>query len=140
VKVWTGYESEHSYRLIMVGHFTDATKAAATKEKFDRLAEHVTAQLDEGTMDVGWGAEERMNESLLQALTDLGLYDLSVTDASNFAYDFDTTQDGSRLTLSTDEGAVQGFLKVMLDAGARIEVFSRHNWTEAGDPVERAAD
>jgi hypothetical protein len=134
LKIWTGYGSEHSYRLVMIGHFADETAAAVTKEKFDKLTEHVAAQLNAGTMDIGWDSDERMSDALRDALAELGLYNLGVSEVSNFAYEFDTELRGDSITLTTDEGEVQGFLKVMLDGGARIEVFSGHNWTEAGEP------
>jgi hypothetical protein len=134
LKIWTGYGSEHSYRLVMIGHFADETAAAVTKEKFDKLTEHVAAQLEAGTMDVGWDSHERMNDALRDALAELELYNLGASEVNNFAYDFGTELHGDSLKLTTDEGEVQGFLKVMLDGGARIEVFSGHNWTETGEP------
>ena len=118
----------------MIGHFADETAAAVTKEKFDRLTEHVAARLDAGTMDVGWDSDGRMDLGLRDALAELGLYNLGVLEVSNFAYEFDTEIRGDSIILRTDEGEVQGFLKVMLDAGARIEVFSGHDWTEGGEP------
>ena len=139
MKIWRGYGSEHSYRLVMIGHFADETAAAVTKDKFDKLTQHIAAQVDAGTFDVGWDTDERMNDSLREALRELGLYSLGLADVGNFAYDFDTELRGDAITLTTDEGEVQGFLKVMIDGGARIEVFSGHHWTDAGEPRKAEA-
>jgi hypothetical protein len=138
MKVWAGYGSEHSYRLVMIGHFADAAKARATMETFERLRDHVGAQLDAGTMDVGWNADGRMNDALRAALEELRLYDVTASEAENFAYDFDIRVTGDRITLTTDEGEVQGFLKVLLHGGARIEVYSATDWTDDREP--RLAD
>jgi hypothetical protein len=122
----------------MIGHFADAAKATATMEAFERLREHVGGQLDAGTMDVGWNAEGRMNDALRRALHELRLYDVAAFEAENFAYDFDVRVTGDRITVTTDEGEVQGFLKVLLNGGARIEVYSAKDWTDDGQP--RTAD
>jgi hypothetical protein len=134
VKIWTGYGSEHSYSLVMIGRFVDHAAALATKEKFDELTEVVAVELEAGRLDVGWEADERMSGELRDALNELRIYDLGVSDISNFAYDFSTHLKDDTVMLRTDEGEVQGFLKLMIDGGARIEVFSAHHWPEEGEP------
>lgn len=134
MKIWFGYGSEHSYNLIMIGHFVDHTKAKAAEDKFKRLADGVAAEMEAGTMDVGWDADERFSDSIRTLLNELKLYDLGPTDVANFAYEHSIEVDGATLRLATDEGEVQGFLKLLINAGARIEVYSRHHWSDAGEP------
>ncbi len=33
MKIWTGYDSEHSYSLVMIGRFADETVAKQTAKK-----------------------------------------------------------------------------------------------------------
>jgi hypothetical protein len=137
VKIWIGYGSEHSSRLVMIGRFVDETAAALAKQKFDKLTEHVAEQTNAGTLDLAWDSSGQMNESLLDALSELHLYSLAASDVANFAYDFETELQDDTITLRTDETEVQGFLKVMIYGGARIEVYSRDDWTDAGEPRQR---
>jgi len=38
--------------------------------------------------------------------------------------------EGSKMILTTDEVDISAFLKVMLDSGARIEVYSAHDYPD----------
>lgn len=134
MKIWSGYGSEHSAKLVMIGHFADLTKLRATQDKFKRLAEQVRAEEEAGTMDLGWDADERFSDTMRAVLAELNLYELSPADVENLVYEYDIETSGTTMTLSTDELDVQGFLKLLLDGGARIEVFSKHDWAEDGEP------
>jgi hypothetical protein len=71
---------------------------------------------------------------MLGLLSELRIYSLSRSDIDNFAYEHRVEVKGKELRITTDEGDVQGFLKVLIDEGARIEVFSSHDWTDEGLP------
>jgi hypothetical protein len=73
---------------------------------------------------------------MIELLEELKAWDLSRADIENFAYEHSVHRNGSELRIETDEGEVQGFLKVLIDGGARIEVFSAHDWTAEGKPRE----
>ena len=132
MKTWAGYGSEHSAKLVMIGHFADRTKVRVTQEKFKRLVELVRAEEEAGTMDLGWDADQRFSDTMRAVLAELNLYEFTPSDIENFAYEHDISATGTTITLSTDELEVQGFVKLFLDGEARIEVFSRHDWTEDG--------
>src|SRR6266481_7179904 len=46
MKIWYGYGSEHSMRLVMIGHFREVTDAERAKEAIDRLTAQVSADVD----------------------------------------------------------------------------------------------
>ncbi len=137
MKIWQGFGSEHSYRLVMIGQFADAHSARAVAEKFERLAE-----VAEGAWpDEGWGQpSERLEAGLREALYEFKLYDLGRSDVDNFVFEHSVHVDGNQIRIDTDEGEVQGFLKVLIDAGAKVEVFSGHNWNDDGTPRGRDAE
>jgi hypothetical protein len=118
----------------MIGQFVDRASALAMKEQFDKITEVVANELEAGRLDVGWDSDGRMGRELRDALNELKIYDLGIADVSNFAYDFSIHLDDDKLSVHTDEGEVQGFLKLMINGGARVEVFSAHDWTEDGEP------
>jgi hypothetical protein len=135
MKIWTGYDSEHSYSLVMIGHFADETAAKRTAKKFERLAETAETEL----ADRDWDFEERLSEDVRKTLAELKLFDLSSTDVEQFGLEHSVELVGRELRITTDEGQVQGFLKVLIDAGAKVEVFSGHHWREDGQPQGREA-
>jgi hypothetical protein len=136
MKIWTGHGSEHSYNLILVGHFVDETKARITEQRFDRLTAAATSELPE----LGWDADQRLTTGLREILDELKAWNLSRSDIENFAYEHTVRRSGSELRIETDEGEIQGFLKVLIDGGARIEVFSAHDWTAEGLPRAEEGD
>jgi hypothetical protein len=136
MKVWSGYGSEHSYNLVLIGHFADATTAKVTKEKFERLVSLATDKLPERDWD---DQNPRFDREVREALHEMSLWDFSRGDLEQFTYDVSMSQTGDRVELTTDEGEVQGYIKLLIDAGARVEVYSAHHWDEAGQPRGGAA-
>jgi hypothetical protein len=130
MKIWTGYDSEHSYSLVMIGRFADETAAKQTAKKFERLAQ--TAQTELGEQD--WDLEQRLGEDVRKTLGELKLYDLNSADVEQFGFEHSFSVTGRELRITTDEAQVQGFLKVLIDAGAKVEVYSGHHWREDGQP------
>jgi hypothetical protein len=128
MKIWVGYGSEHSYDLVMIGHFADETKARSAEQKFERLSAAAESELPE----LGWDADQRFTTGMSELLNELKTWDLSRSDIENFAYHHTVRRNGKELRIETDEGEVQGFLKILIGGGARIEVYSAHDWTDEG--------
>jgi hypothetical protein len=129
MKIWTGHGSEHSYNLVMIGYFADETQARGAEQRFQRLSEVAASQLPEPN----WDSDQRFTTGLLEILNELKAWDLGRSDIENFAYDHTVHRKGKELHIETDEGEVQGFLKVLIDSGARIMVYSAHRWTAEGE-------
>lgn len=137
MKIWTGYGSEHSYSLVMIGHFTDEASARKAEERFRRLGIAAESELPES----GWESPDaRFSDSLWDLLNEVKLYDLSRPDIENFGYEHSVEVTGTELRVSTDEGEVQGFLKVLINGGAKVEIYSSHDWTEEGQPRGEEAE
>jgi hypothetical protein len=78
--------------------------------------------------------DERMPDTLAEGLRKLELYEMGRYDVDVYALDHSARREGSTVRIWTDESDVQGFLKVLIHLGARVEVFSRHQWNEDGTP------
>jgi hypothetical protein len=134
VKAWVGYGSEHSSRLVMIGRFREAADAKTVESQIKRLEAQVREDVDSGRFELGWGAEDRFTDGILQLLGELSIHSLSPTDTENFAYDYSLSLKENELVLETQEIDVTGFLKLMVDGGARVEVYSGHFYPdEASD-------
>src|ERR1700694_2691745 len=113
MKIWIGHGSEHSYNIVMIGSFADETKARSAEEKFQRLKLAAESELS----DVGWDADQRFTAGMMELLNELKFWGLSRSDIENFAYEYSLERSGNELRIETDEGEVQGFLKVLIEGG-----------------------
>jgi hypothetical protein len=133
MKIWYGHGSEHSANLVMIGHFKDVTTATKAKEVIDRLTEQVQIDCDAGKMDVGSGSTNRYTDAMTNLLNKLKVYDVGPPELEQFAYDVNVDTKGNQVVIRTDESDIAAFLKVLLDRGARVEVYSAHDYPEAAD-------
>ena len=129
MKIWYGHGSEHSMNLVMIGEFKEINEA---KKAQKAITELVNQALKEDAEDViNWEEPAiKYSEEMSALLSNLHIYSLSPTDLRQFTYDVNFDLEGSKVVITTDENDVQAFMKVLLNHGARIEVFSRHDYPE----------
>ncbi|WP_327191122.1 DUF6375 family protein [Streptomyces xinghaiensis] len=131
MRIWHSYGSEHSMDLVLVGTFETVSGAEAAMERMEALKTLAEAEWS----DDDWRrADERMPRALADELGKLRLYDMGRSDVDIYALDHSVQRTGSTVRVWTEESEVQGFVKVLINLGARIEVFSRHHWNEDGTP------
>lgn len=127
MRIWNGYGSEHSMDLVLIGRFQTVTGAKAAEERMEALQ----ALAEAAWSDDDWRSpDERMPRELGESLREMKLYDMGRHDVDNFALDHNVTRTAETVRIWTDESDVQGFLKVLLHYGAKVEIFSRHEWDE----------
>lgn len=131
MKLWFGYGSEHSMNLVMIGRFKEASDAAQAKQAIDRLTNHIYAEVEAGRMEVGQ-PPDRYSQEISDVLRDVEIYTIGLAELEQFAYDVTVSIDGAQVVVKTDEIEVSAFLKVLLDKGARVEVFSAHDYPDNG--------
>jgi hypothetical protein len=127
MKIWQGYGSEHSYSMVLVGHFPNIEKARTAESVINKLAEAAVG-LVSAQEPTWYDPSPRPDETFWTFLRELGLYDLTLGEVEQFGYDHTLTLNGNRIEISTDEGDIQGLLKTMIASGARVEIYSRHDW------------
>ncbi len=132
MKLWFGHGSEHSMNLVMIGQFEDARQAASAKQRIDQVTELVSAEVDDGAIEIGEQAD-RFTEAMLDLLRTANLYTLGPAELEQFAYDINVAIEDTMVVVTTDEIDVSAYLKILLESGARVEVFSAHNYPDA-DP------
>src|SRR5688572_8562883 len=115
MKIWVGHGSEHSARLILVGHFRDEGRARLTEERIKALDELALKQ-----PEPDWEhREEWYDEPTREALDSIRLWQIGPADLENFRYEHGVARDGDRIEISTEEYEIQGLIKVLVLAGAR---------------------
>jgi hypothetical protein len=135
MRIWHSYGSEHSMDLVLVGKFETVSGAEAAIEQMEALKALAQAEWS----DDDWRRQdERMPDSLAAELRKLKLYEMGRSDVDIYYFDHSVERNGSTVRVWTEESEVQGFLKVLIHLGARVEVFSRHHWNEDGTPRTEA--
>jgi hypothetical protein len=127
MKMWIGHSSEHSMNLVMIGRFKKARSAEEAAKLIARLIDSVQAESEHYANPAEL---HRFTESMLKLLTDANLHSLGPQEIEQFQYDVHVDTKEKEIVLRTDEADVSAFLKVLLDKGARIEVYSAHDYPE----------
>jgi hypothetical protein len=125
MKVWFGYGSEHSMNLVMIGKFKSNDDAEETKKIIDRLTEKLTKKIEVGN------TRYRFSEDMLSLLKEANIYTLGPLELEQFLYETRTQVEENKLILTTDEAEVSAFIKLMINRGAKIEIFSAHDYPDA---------
>ena len=126
MKIWNSYGSEHSANLVMIGTFKDVPSAKRAKEIIDKITEFMMDS-DDDHEDT-----DRYSDAALALLSSLNTASLRPAELAQFRYDISSEQKGDKVVITTDEYDVSGFLKILIDEGARVEVYSAHLHPDTG--------
>jgi hypothetical protein len=130
MKIWKGYGSEHSMNLVMIGEFKEVHDAEEAKRVIDKLIEQVANDAD---MDQdNTVPQDRFTDAMSELLRSVNVYSLAPAELEQFLYDVRVSVEGNKVVITTDEIDVSAFLKVLLDKGARVEVYSAHDYPDTG--------
>ena len=131
MKLWYGYGSEHSMNLVMIGHFKSSKNAEQTQNLIKQLTESLEDKIDTEA------SRDRYDENVEELLRRTKCYMLRPTELEQFLYDATTRVEGEKIILTTDESDVSAFFKLMINNGAKVEIFSRHDYPDAGQEQDR---
>lgn len=117
--------------LVLIGTFETISGAEAAIQRMEALKVLAEAEWS----DDDWRRpDERMPQTITDELSKLNLYEMGRFDVDVYALDHSIERKGSTVRIWTEESEIQGFLKVLIHLGARVEVFSRHQWNEDRTP------
>jgi hypothetical protein len=126
MKVWTGYGSEHSMNLVMIGLFKEASDARDAKDLIADLVGRASKEPIRSYKDDLRDA--RFSDEMLDFLVNKSkISTLGPAEVEQFAYDVNVAQIDNKLILRTDESDVSGFIKLLIERGAKVEIFSAHD-------------
>lgn len=127
MKIWNGYGSEHSMNLVLIGRF----KRAQDAEKVEKDIEKLSAQASIDDCDAipfAKSEDQKFSDDMLSLLRSLNLYTLGPTDLGQLISDHDLKRKDDLITVTTDESEVSAFVKLFIEAGAKVEIFSAHDY------------
>lgn len=129
MKVWTGFGSEHSYRLVMIGRFEEAKQAKKVKQIIDRLVAQAMEEEDLPSFDAT-PRNRRYSDPMLALLSELEVQSVGSTELEQLRYDVSYEVKQNSIIFKTDEIDVAAFMKILIDKGARVEIYSAHNYPD----------
>ena len=133
MKVWDGYGSEHSMNLVLIGKFKEALDAEKAKKAIDALMQRVAHEDAESHFPMQ-PQDLRYSDEMMKLLSKLALHILSPEDIEQLRFDHDVKLHDNQITVETDEADVSVFLKIFVEGGAKVEVFSWHDYPSAAAP------
>lgn len=126
MKIWNSYGSEHSANLVMIGSFKDVASAKRAQEIIEKLTEFMMDSEDDHE------DSDHYSSAALALLFSLNTASLRPAELAQFRYDIRSERNKDKIVITTDEYDVSGFLKILIDGGARVEVYSKHIYPDAG--------
>jgi hypothetical protein len=126
MKIWNSYGSEHSANLVMIGQFKDMASAEEAKHIIDEITDFISAG------DENYEKADRYPDGMLKLLEKVKLHSVGPAELDQFRYDIRSEVKGDKVVITTDEIEISAFLKLLIDKGARVEVYSAHDYPGAG--------
>jgi hypothetical protein len=127
MKIWNSYGSEHSANLVMIGRFKDAASAKEAKAIIDEIT-HFMMNTDDD-----YEQADSFSDAALDLLRKVKFYSIRATELAQFTYDVRSEVKKDQVVITTDELDVSAFFKLLIDQGARVEVYSAHDYPDTGE-------
>ena len=122
MKIWKSFSAEHSAKLRIIGEFKTTEDIAKTREIINDLTNEVMKQ------DVSRQTSAKCTDKITDIIKKYNCYCLGNEDLMNFTHAHNISYIGKNIEINTDEINIQGLLKVMLSNGAKIEIYSNHDY------------
>lgn len=133
MKIWNGYGSEHSMNLVLIGKFKKAQDAKNVEKDIKKLSEQALKDESHALVFDPDPEDLRFSDDMLSLLQSLKLHTLGPAELGQLLSDYRLEREDDRITVKTDEADVSAFVKLFIEAGAKVEVFSAHDY-----PVDSA--
>lgn len=123
MKIWNAYGSEHSANLVMIGSFKDSATAEETNAAIDELRTFASDSANNPDT-------RRYSDKAMELLHKLRFHSVGSSELEQFNYDFSVKVKGTSLVITTDEIDVAALMKLMIDRGARVQIYSAHDYPD----------
>jgi hypothetical protein len=132
MKIWNGYGSEHSMNLVLIGRFKRAQDAEKIEKDIDRLSAQALKD-DSHSIAFAEPEDQRFSDEMLLLLNTLSINTLGPTELGQLVSEHHLRREDNRITITTDEAEVSAFVKLFIEAGAKVEIFSAHDYPSDSD-------
>jgi len=109
----------------MIGSFKDSASAEKAKEIIDEITKFMTNSDDDD-----YRGADRYSKPVLELLKRVEFHDVAPFELEQFRYDISYKLKDNQIVVTTDESDISAVLKLMIDKGARVEVYSAHYYPD----------
>ncbi|MFF0043346.1 DUF6375 family protein [Streptomyces mirabilis] len=95
------------------------------------LTTALQAEREAGRLTIG-EPNDRYSDEVLKLLGDLNVHSVGPRELEQFLYDLTMRRNDDSIVVTTDETDVQALVKILIDKGARIEMYSAHDYPDTG--------
>lgn len=134
MKIWKSYGSEHSANLVMIGRFKDEASAEKALEAIEKVTELM------GTIPDSDRDSRRFPDEALEVLRECNAFNLSPAELEQFIFGVHPSLEGTQINIRTDEPDLSAFMKLMVDFGARVEVYCASDYPELSQAKKPKTD
>lgn len=131
MKVWVGYGSEHSSKLVIVGEFASAKKAEEVLALFEKAQNVAMEDYNAGRIRDG-EISRKFSEGIMDLARNDNFSILNYGDPEQLLMEFHAERTGNKVKIRTDEFDLNAVMKFLIHGGAKIEVFSTHAFDPQG--------
>lgn len=122
MKIWKSFSGEHSAKLRIIGTFKTAEDAKKAESLFNRLLE--VEDRYSPTPDVqGQSYSKQMLDFFME-----NNFSIEPNALEHLEYLYPVEAEGNKIIAETDDWALQPLMQAMIYYGAKIELYSRHNY------------
>lgn len=126
MKVWTSYSSEHSSRIRIIGRFKSKDALGSFKDSFEQMKQLVSDNYDECFNESDKFPVEILDQLGNGTINHSGT--IAAHDLLDFANEMTTEFGDDAVTIKSNESNWAGVIKMLIDAGAKVEMFSEHEY------------
>lgn len=139
MKIWNGYGSEHSMKLVLIGRFKEESDAERAQAFIKQLK---TQSMKDENHDLAQAKPEDQifSDEMLSLLSKLRLNTLGPADLGQFLSDYRLKHQRRLITIETDEAEVSAFMKLFVEVGAKVEIYSAHDYPQDLPDAEHMDD
>lgn len=137
MKIWHAFGSEHSANLVMIGRFKTVEAARRAKDAIDQLTKQYLKD-SSGEAETEPDGSDRYSDGMLDVMQAVRVHNVRPAELEQLNLDINAKLDGNEIHISTDEIEVSAFLKILIDKGAKLEVYSAHDYPDE-DKINKAS-
>jgi hypothetical protein len=119
MKIWKSFAGEHSAKLRIVGTFK-------TEDDAQKAATFYNALID--VEDKTKGNNLYFSDELKNLFEEYNFNSFNENDSEQADYFYKFKPNGNEIEVLTDELDIQSIIKVFIRWGAKIEIYSRHDY------------
>lgn len=119
MKIWKSFSGEHSAKLKIVGKFKTSEEAKKAEILFNKLLEVE----DKFSSDPKKSYSEEMLNFIME-----NSFSIHKNDIESLDLHYPIEAVGNKIEVDTDDWGLQPLLQAMVHFGAKVEVYSKHDY------------